>query len=173
MGHKPRPRLEGYWPMPTLAQYGDPRVSDGFGRTKRKGKGHLGVDIMYRRQQRGDWDRPTSSPWYTCPKDTTVHAMATGDVFAVDERPNGYAIKIDHGYPFVTVYRHVFDPCVEVGEAIVAGEPIGLVGYDERNPRPLRHLHFELWDYRRPGIKSRRNLSVDPGPYLRQLEYLR
>ena len=176
MGHKPRThRLEGYWPLPSLAEHGDPSISDGFSRQPRKHRprGHLGVDIMYRRPEKGPWNRPDFAPWYHCPKGTSVHTIADGKVVAVDDRPNGFAIKVDHGYPYVSVYRHVFEPCVEEGETLVAGEMLGLVGYDPRNPNGLRHLHMELLDYSRPGIKSVRNLAVDPRPFLKRLEYLR
>lgn len=166
---------DGMWPLPSLAEYGDPVISDGFRRepSKHRPRGHLGVDICFRRPESGDFDLPDFARHFCCPKGTTVHACAPGEVWSVQDRPNGFAVRIDHGAPFVSVYRHTFEPIVKKGQVVEAGEMLGFVGYDPRNPRAFRHSHFELHRFDKPGPHTHRNTVIDPAPLMKHWEFLR
>ncbi|MBK9032133.1 MAG: hypothetical protein IPL61_12575 [Myxococcales bacterium] len=47
-------------------------------------------------------------------------------------------------------------------ERVVAGQPIGVIGADPKDPRAIAHLHFELW-HDGNGLAA-----IDPQPYLAQ-----
>lgn len=55
----------------------------------------------------------------------------------------GHAILIDHGWGIVTGYWHLSSINVEVGQAVAAGELIGLLGNTGLSTGA--HLHWELW----------------------------
>ncbi len=89
---------------------------------------------------------------------TWIVAAAAGTVEATG--PNGsYGnwVLIDHGHGVQTVYAHIKDggTIVHVGEAVVAGQPIALVG--STGASTGCHLHFEV------RIDGQR---IDPQPFL-------
>ncbi|NJM16769.1 MAG: M23 family metallopeptidase [Bacteroidales bacterium] len=56
----------------------------------------------------------------------------------------GYNIQIQHGNNLVSIYKHNAELLKEVGEHVVAGEPIAIIGNSgELTTGP--HLHFEIW----------------------------
>ncbi len=88
----------------------------------------------------------------------TVVAAASGTVVISGVHSSyGYYIKIDHGNGMETLYAHCIEGSlmVTVGEKVVAGQPIALVGQTGYATGP--HLHFEVI------IDGNR---VDPKPYL-------
>lgn len=54
----------------------------------------------------------------------------------------GTMIKIVHNYGFSTIYAHLSDIDVEVGDYVVQGQPIGRSGNTGRSEAP--HLHYEV-----------------------------
>lgn len=67
----------------------------------------------------------------------------------------GYAVLVDHGYGFVTMYAHLADTNVDVGDEVTRGQLIGWVGSTGLSTGP--HLHYEvhLW-----------GVPVDPLKYI-------
>ncbi|MEN8227421.1 MAG: M23 family metallopeptidase [Bacteroidota bacterium] len=61
----------------------------------------------------------------------------------------GYVLQIQHDYELISVYKHNASLFKSVGQKIVAGDAIAIVGNSgELTTGP--HLHFELWHDRVP-----------------------
>ena len=61
----------------------------------------------------------------------------------------GYVIQIQHDYELISVYKHNATLFKSVGQKVVAGDAIAIVGNSgELTTGP--HLHFELWHDRIP-----------------------
>jgi murein DD-endopeptidase MepM/ murein hydrolase activator NlpD len=95
------------------------------------GGGHNGVDML-------------------APAMTPIYATAAGVVRASGEDIGGYgvAVMIDHvigGQQVSTTYGHMTYGTrqVQVGQSVVAGQLIGMVGSTGRST--ANHLHFEVW----------------------------
>ncbi len=91
------------------------------------------------------------------PFGTTVGAAADGVVVAVGHSGVGYGnyVVIAHGGGFMTLYGHLLETDVEVGNKVVRGQRIGLEGSTGWSTGP--HVHFEL---------RMNDTVVDPMPYL-------
>lgn len=89
-------------------------------------KGHFGVDLV------------------TAPKESVLSTL-DGTVVFVGEDPNyGNVIQVQHKNGFLSIYKHNELLLKKVGEHVVAGEAIALVGNTGKlSTGP--HLHFELW----------------------------
>jgi murein DD-endopeptidase MepM/ murein hydrolase activator NlpD len=87
--------------------------------------GHLGIDIM------GYTGQP-------------VIASAGGLVTSTVRSDSGYGwrVAIDHGDGLMTLYAHLSEFSVSVGERVTAGHRIGSVGSTGLSTGP--HLHFEV-----------------------------
>lgn len=167
---------KGRWPIFQLAladgsgyQFS---ISDGFGRNKRRGKGHLGADLARRRLTKGIWKRPEYSPWYYCPSNL-VHAVACagGEVIRITTDGNGTAVYLKHGR-YMTVYRHLNGVYVTKGTHLGMGDFIGIVSHAPKNrPKVFNHLHFEVWDTTLrgdAGVWNRGRQAIDPAPFLKR-----
>lgn len=175
MGMKARPMemVPGVWPV---AYYGtsEPKVSDGFQRpgpnAKRRGNGHLGIDVMFRRSKKGPENRPEETKWYFCPNGVVrAIAVAHGTVGRVRlSKRQGWWVEVKHGR-YMTVYRHLASVAVKPGDCVCAGYDIGIVSHAPMaGDNGINHLHFEVWDTLRPGPNRRANKVVDPAPWLRR-----
>lgn len=149
-------------------------ITDGFGRKgvggKRRGKGHYGLDLMRRRSKSGGFDYPEYARHFFCPSDV-VEAVAcfSGEVVRVVRDSNGVAVYVDHGR-YITVYRHLKNVTVEVGDIAYKGWKLGIVSHAPKNKKGINHLHFELWDTKRRGksVWNRERQAIDPGPFVKK-----
>lgn len=74
---------------------------------------------------------------------TAVHAFADGTVLeAGTDAGYGNYVKLDHGDGFITLYGHCSELLTSVGDQVVRGQTIALVGSTGQSTGP--HLHFEL-----------------------------
>ena len=91
------------------------------------------------------------------PLGTTVMAAADGVVVAVGHTTVGYGnyVVIAHGGGIATLYGHLLDTSVKVGDRVVRGQMIGLEGSTGLSTGP--HVHFEL---------RVNDQVIDPMPYL-------
>lgn len=122
-------------PIPGVA------ISSGFGRRidpfVHKLARHAGVD-------------------YIAPYGTPILASAGGRVRrAGPYGAFGRTVEIDHGAGLVTRYGHTSRILVRVGDIVLPGQPVALVGSTGRSTGP--HLHFEI---------LRDGTQVQPGLYL-------
>jgi murein DD-endopeptidase MepM/ murein hydrolase activator NlpD len=86
----------------------------------------------------------------------TVRAAQRGLVIYAGWLPiYGFTVIIDHGSGFRTLYAHLHDFLVRVGDFVEQGQVIAHVGSSGNASGP--HLHFEV---------RRNNQSVNPLPYL-------
>jgi murein DD-endopeptidase MepM/ murein hydrolase activator NlpD len=87
---------------------------------------------------------------------TPVKVAATGKVIiAGRQRGYGNVVYVDHGNGLSTRYGHLSEIDVSVGQSVMRGQIIGLVGSTGRSTGP--HLHYEV---------RINNQPVDPRPYL-------
>ncbi len=102
------------------------------------------------------WGRLHAGTDVGVPTGTTVRASRAGQV-TVAGWLGGYGncVMIDHGDGVTTVYGHLSEVTVSVGEYVDQGERVALSGNTGRSTGP--HLHFEI---RINGV------CVDPEPYL-------
>src|SRR5260221_2054973 len=87
---------------------------------------------------------------------TPVKVAATGKVIVAGrQRGYGNVVYVDHGNGLSTRYGHLSEIDVSVGQTVIRGQVIGLVGSTGRSTGP--HLHYEV---------RINNQPVDPRPYL-------
>lgn len=156
----PVPRLSGRLPV----------ISDGFATLRTKPDGsqaiHGGIDIDYRAL-------PTDPPFGTPHVRTKGFFMPSGVPFlAIDDGvvtvagmfSFGGGIQIRHtSGPLkgaTTFYAHASRVDVVPGQAVKAGQKLGIIGFDPRGGQGFNHLHLELWP---DGTVAGR---VDPEPHL-------
>jgi len=80
---------------------------------------------------------------FTADAGTPIHAAADGIVSESNRTPDyGNIIKIQHGSGLETRYAHASKLLVKVGERVVKGQAVALVGSTGRSTGP--HLHYEI-----------------------------
>ena len=93
--------------------------------------------------------------------DKPLLAVDSGTVtFAGRSGAYGNVVKIRHSNGIVTLYAHMEDIDVSVGQRVSRGQQIGTVGNTGRSTGP--HLHFEV---------IRNGVRVDPAPYFNKNDY--
>lgn len=109
-------------------------------------------------ESRGAWRMHTGVD-LAAAEGTPVLAAAAGRVRLV-EPVGGYGlcVLIEHGQGVETLYAHLLDAAVGVGETVAAGAVIGRLGASGQATGP--HLHFEL---RHRGTQLN---ALDPTPHL-------
>jgi murein DD-endopeptidase MepM/ murein hydrolase activator NlpD len=97
---------------------------------------------------------------FTGPIGHPILATAEGVVVKA-EYGNGYGyhIRIDHGYGYETLYAHLSDIDVQVGDRIKRGDPIGKLGNTGRSSGP--HLHYGIYRDDQP-VNPRYYLKLEP-----------
>jgi len=94
---------------------------------------------------------------YAAPSGTDVQVVADGTV--IDEGlDSGYGIyvQVDHGGGYQTIYGHLSEKKVKVGDTVQKGKVIGKVGTTGNVTGP--HLHFE--------VRKGKNNPVDPSTFI-------
>ena len=93
---------------------------------------------------------------YAVPTGTNVYAAAAGKVVGLQttEGTNdfGLHVKLDHGNGYETIYAHLSQVLVRMGDEVQKGQLIGKSGESGRVTGP--HLHFEV---------RKNGSAVDPG----------
>ncbi len=81
---------------------------------------------------------------FTAPTGTEIYATGDGVVKEVKTSYSGYGkhVRIDHGFGYVTLYAHLNDFNVKVGQKVKRGEIIGFCGSTGTSTAP--HLHYEV-----------------------------
>ena len=111
-------------------------VTDTFG--TRNGK-HYGIDIA-------------------APRGTAVVSVSEGTVTkSYYSETYGNVIFIEHEQGYETVYAHLYDRVVSVGDHVAQGEQIGTVGNTGRSSGA--HLHFEVHD---GNWNMKKTAAIDP-----------
>lgn len=82
---------------------------------------------------------------FTAPEGTPVQATGKGTVVRVASHSTGYGqhVVIDHGFGYRSLYGHMSRVDVKVGDKLIRGQHIGLVGNTGRSTAP--HLHYEVF----------------------------
>ncbi len=148
------------FPVPLLGST-KPRISDGYG-VRSSGKIHSGVDLMYRRPEKGTAKLPVYSKHYFLPEGIAAIAYDGGVVTTSKEIGTGGYIVIEHPDGMTSQYMHVKNRVVAEGQTVEPGQTIATVFHNtSKSGYKLNHLHFQL---RKDGK------LVDPEPYLRKAD---
>jgi murein DD-endopeptidase MepM/ murein hydrolase activator NlpD len=80
---------------------------------------------------------------FRSPMGNPVKCVADGKVILVgDHYYAGNSVYVDHGNGVVSMYFHLSEPTVKVGDEVKRGQTVGLTGMTGRATGP--HLHFSL-----------------------------
>ena len=81
---------------------------------------------------------------FTAPTGTAIQATGNGVVTEVKSSGSGYGLHvvIDHGFDYQTLYGHMSDVHVRIGEKVKKGQQIGTVGRTGTATAP--HCHYEV-----------------------------
>lgn len=118
--------------------------------------GRLSSPFGLRRFFNGEERNAHSGLDFAVPQGTPIKAPANGVVTIVaDYFFNGKTVFIDHGQGFITMYCHLSEFDVNVGDEVKRGQVIGKVGATGRATGP--HLHWNV---------SLNNARVDPAIFI-------
>ncbi len=81
---------------------------------------------------------------FSAPIGTDIYATGDGTISKVAREKTGYgnSVVVDHGFGFKTLYAHMDDFTVRVGQKVKRGDIIGYVGNTGTSTAP--HLHYEV-----------------------------
>ena len=91
-------------------------------------------------------DQPTRGVDIGASYGSYIYAVKSGTVVGSKYSWGGYGnyVEIDHGNGNFTLYAHMSERLVEVGEYVEQGEVIGLCGSTGISTGP--HVHYEIWE---------------------------
>jgi murein DD-endopeptidase MepM/ murein hydrolase activator NlpD len=121
---------ERYWSDRFLYPVDEPCVGSLFGQRRDYNAGdyffyHTGIDFP------------------VCAQNLNVYAPAPGEVVVAEELyVKGKAVIIDHGWGVFSIYAHLSEINVNVGDFVQPRDLVGLIGNTGRSAGP--HLHFEI-----------------------------
>nr|MBS0036977.1 M23 family metallopeptidase [Saprospiraceae bacterium] len=81
---------------------------------------------------------------FTAPRGTPIYSTGNGTVTRVQRDRTGYGtyVMVDHGYGYETLYAHLYNYSVKVGDKVTKGQQIATVGNTGTSTAP--HLHYEV-----------------------------
>ncbi len=81
---------------------------------------------------------------FAAPEGTEIHSTGDGIVLRADAIARGYGnhVVINHGYGYETLYGHMTQYVVHVGQQVKRGQLIGYVGSTGLSTAP--HVHYEV-----------------------------
>lgn len=119
--------------------------------------GHEGVDIR-------------------APANANIYACADGTVFRVEHDPNEHAygkhVRIRHAGNYKTVYAHLNEVLVDVGDEIKAGQIVGLADNTGNSFGDHLHLTLKLEGATAAGLTNYPYDIIDPTPFLVPLDQI-
>ena len=78
------------------------------------------------------------------PRRSQVLSTSTGTVVGSGWQPGyGWCVLVQHVAGYNTLYAHLAEPLVQVGDPVVSGTLVGLSGSSGNSTGP--HLHYEVW----------------------------
>lgn len=118
--------------------------------------GRLSSPFGLRRFFNGEERNPHSGLDFAAAQGTPVKAPAAGKIILIgDYFFNGRTVFIDHGQGMITMFCHLSEIDVKVGQSVARGEVVAKVGATGRATGP--HLHWNM---------SLNNVRVDPAIFI-------
>jgi len=81
---------------------------------------------------------------FAAPSGTAIQATGNGKIVKIENKKSGYGLSvvIDHGFNYQTLYGHMKEVKVRLGEKVKKGQLIGLIGSTGTSTAP--HCHYEV-----------------------------
>jgi len=81
---------------------------------------------------------------FTAPAGTDIYATGNGQIVAVVSSQRGFGkhIIVDHGFGYTSIYAHLSNFNVRIGQKVQRGDIIGFVGSTGQSL--ANHLHYEI-----------------------------
>lgn len=118
--------------------------------------GRLSSPFGLKRFFNGEERNPHSGLDFAAPQGTPVKAPAAGKIILIgDYFFNGRTVFIDHGQGMITMFCHLSEIDVKLGQSVARGEVVAKVGATGRATGP--HLHWNM---------SLNNVRVDPAIFI-------
>jgi len=160
-----------YYPLRLLPDNRKPTITSRHGINNPSRKNHYGVDLFYK-WQAGDaamriGDGGRTKKWFI-PDNTWSVAPADGLVTIAGNSRTGHRVWIQHAGGLLTGGFHMTKIKVQAGDAVKAGDPIGIVG-DNPVDNDARHLHWECYQ---GSISGYPKGTIDPERFLKGALYL-
>lgn len=161
-------QVEKFYPLPVLPDGRKPQITSRFHTRNPDRPSHKGCDFFYRYDaakdppvKMGDGGAtrgPDGKPKWFIPDKLDAIAAADGKVVRASHIATGFRVAIEHADGFETIYVHLRNIKVQVGQDVLAGAKVGEVG-DNPIDTDAEHLHFEV-------SPAGRYAPVDPEEWL-------